>query len=162
MVSLAGWRRRWSTVRDNLACEKTFARHSDGELLGHVLGLNLEPDEDGDDAPNGVLLELSDAELERLDLREMRYDRVAVGEHLDSGGFEEVFTYRAKPRHHAPRPPAGAVVISSYVAFVESAFEALGSGQRDLYLATTGPPPVEVVDAVLVEGRIPPGNPRAW
>jgi cation transport regulator ChaC len=163
VVRLHGWRRRWSTMRDNLACEKTFARRADGELLGHVLGLNLEPAGDDEDAPNGVLLELSEQELLRLDVREMRYDRVEVTERLERpGGIEEVFTYRAKPAHFAPRPPDGAVVISSYAAFVEAAFDALGPGQRDVYLETTGPPPVEVVDAMLVRDRIPPGNPRDW
>jgi hypothetical protein len=163
VVRLAGWRRRWSTVRDNRACEKTFARRSDGALLGHVLGLNLEPADDDAAAPNGVLIELSEAELERLDVREMRYDRFAVGEHVDRPAhLDEVFAYRAKPPHFAQRPPADAVVISSYAAFVESAFAALGDGQRELYRETTGPPPVEVTDAVLVEDRIPPGNPRDW
>lgn len=163
VVRLAGWRRRWSTMRDNRACEKTFARRSDGELLGRVLGLNLEPSDDDAEAPNGVVLELSESELERLDVREMRYDRVEVGERIERPvHLDEIFAYRAKPAHFAPRPPADAAVISSYVSFVESAFEALGRGQRQLYLETTGPPPVELVDAVLVEGRIPLGNPRDW
>lgn len=163
VVRLAGWRRRWSTMRDNLACEKTFARRSDGELLGHVLGLNLEPSDDDADAPNGVVLELSESELERLDARELRYDRVEVGERIERPvHLDEVFAYQAKPAHFAPRLPGDAAVISSYASFVESAFEALGPGQRELYLETTGPPPVELVDAVLVEGRIPLGNPRDW
>lgn len=163
VVRLAGWRRRWSTIRDNRACEKTFARRSDGELLGHVLGLNLEPSDDDAEAPNGSVLELGEPELERLDVREMRYDRFEVTEHLEQTvHLDEVFAYRAKPGHFAPDPPNDAVVISSYAAFVESAFDALGPGQRELYLATTGPPPVDAVDAVLVEDRIPPGNPRHW
>jgi cation transport regulator ChaC len=163
VARLGGWRRRWSTMRDNLACEKTFARRADGALLGHVLGLNLEPAEDDEDAPNGVLLELSEEELLRLDVREMRYDRVEVTERLErQHGIDAIFTYRAKPAHFAPQPPERAVVISSYAAFVEAAFNALGAGQRDLYLETTGPPPVEVVDAMLVRDRIPSGNPREW
>lgn len=161
-VRLTGWRRRWSTARDNLACEKTFARRDGGELLGHVLGLNLERSDDDAEAPNGVVLELEPAELERLDWRELRYERFEVGERVGLGGFDAVFAYRAKPAHFAPRPPGDAVVIASYAAFVEAAFEALGPGQRELYLETTGPPPVEVVDAVLVEDRIPAGNPRDW
>jgi hypothetical protein len=54
-------------------------------------------------------------------------------------------------------------VIASYVRFVEAAFDALGPGQRELYLETTEPPPVEVAEADLVTDRaIPPGNPREW
>jgi len=163
-LRLSGWRRRWSTMRDNHACEKTFARRSDGSLPGHVLGLNLEPSGDPDEAPNGVLLELGEEELERLDVRELRYDRFALGEGIERPGhLEEVYSYRAKPAHHAPQPPGDAIVIASYASFVESAFEALGAGQRELFLATTGAPPVEVADADLVTDRaIPKGNPREW
>ena len=161
---LRGYRRRWSTMRDNHRSEKTFARRADGSLPGRVLGLNLEPSDDPATAPNGVVLELAEAELERLDRREMRYDRFSVTGHVDlDGGLDEIFAYRAKPQHHAPAPPADAIVIASYAEFVEAAFAALGPGQRELYLATTGPPPVEVAEAELVTDRaIPPGNPREW
>ena len=54
------------------------------------------------------------------------------------------------------------IVIATYLAAVEAAFDALGPGQLDLFRETTGPPPVEVVEATLVRDRIPPGNPRAW
>jgi hypothetical protein len=163
-VRLRGVRRRWSTVRDNHASEKTFVRRSDGSLPARVLGLNLEPSDDPEAAPNGVVLELSVAEIERLDLREMRYDRFVVTAALDPPtDFDEVFAYRAKPGHHAPQPPADAIVIASYVTFVEAAFDALGPGQRGLYLETTEPPPVEVAEADLVtDHAIPPGNPREW
>jgi hypothetical protein len=162
-VRLPGWRRCWTTMRDNRSSEKTFARRADGSLPGHVLGLNLEPSEDPAKAPNGVVLELNAEELERLDLREVRYERFALGDRLGDEAFDEVFAYRAKPGHHAPDPPADAIVIASYAAFVESAFDALGPGQRELYAETTAPPPVEVVEADLVTDRaIPPGNPRDW
>jgi cation transport regulator ChaC len=163
LARLAGWRRRWSTVRDNLTSEKTFARRSGGELFGHVLGLNLEPSEERDEAPNGAIIALTEAELRRLDVREMRYDRIEVTGHLElPPGLDRVFAYRAKPAHHAPEPPDGAVAIATYVEAVEAAFAALGGSERKLYLATTGPPPVEVVDAVLIRDRVPPGNPREW
>jgi hypothetical protein len=164
IVRLTGLRRRWTTMRDNHASEKTFARRSDGSLPSHVLGLNLEPSDDPAEAPNGVLLELSEQELERLDVRELRYDRFAVGEKLERPAhLDEVFAYSAKPAHRAPDPPDDAIVIASYASFVEAAFDALGPGERALYLETTGPPPVEVVDAVLVTDRaIPKGNPRDW
>jgi cation transport regulator ChaC len=162
-VRLVGWRRCWTTIRDNHASEKTFARRSDGSRPGHVLGLNIDPSDDPAEAPNGIVLELSEEELERLDLRELRYDRLAVGEGLERADFDEVFAYRAKPEHHAPDPPADAIVITSYASFVEAAFDALGPGQRELYVATTGPPPVEVAEAHLVVDRaIPAGNPRDW
>lgn len=163
VVRLPGRRRRWSTRRDNLGSEKTFARSSDGTRPAHVLGLNLEPCDDDAEAPNGVVLEVSEADLERLDLREMRYVRFAIGAVPAGVDCDELYAYRAREQHFASRPPEDAIVIASYAGFVEAAFEALGEGERERYLETTGRPPVEVAEAVLVTDRsIPPGNPRDW
>jgi cation transport regulator ChaC len=165
---LPGWRRRWSQARDNLHSEKTFAGAGDGSLPAFVLGLNLEREEREASGPNGVLIEASEEELARLDLREMRYDRVDVTaqiEPMPAGGapaFDQVVTYVAKPAHHAPVPPDGAVILSSYIAAVETAFAALGEDQLNTYHETTETPPVEILEAVLVRDRIPPGNPRDW
>jgi cation transport regulator ChaC len=165
---LGGWRRRWSLARDNLASEKGFAIEPGGRMPRWVLGLNIEP-APGDvggrsgDGLNGALLPVSEAELERLDLRELRYDRVDVTAQIASGeGFDLIVAYRAKRQHFAPEPPPGAVIIARYARAVEAAFAALGDGQRETYLQTTDPPPVELVEGTLVRDRIPPGNPRSW
>jgi cation transport regulator ChaC len=161
-LRLPGWTRRWSTFRDNLTSEKTFARVDDGSLPRWCLGLNLEPAPD-EPGPNGVLLYVTPEELERLDLREMRYDRTEVSSDFDGRPPDAtVVAYTAKPRQHAPEPPDGAVVIASYVAAVEGAFASLGNGELDLYRETTERPPVPVIDAVLVRDHIPEGNPRDW
>jgi hypothetical protein len=162
-VTLPGWRRRWSQVRDNLAAEKTFARAEGGGLPRHIAALNVEPTGAGDEAPNGALLEVSEAELERLDIRELRYDRLDVTDALPTGhGFDRVVTYVAKPEHFPPELPDGCVILGSYVRAVEQAFDELGPGELDRFRATTGPLPAEVVEPVLVRDRIPPGNPRRW
>ncbi len=166
VVRLAGWRRRWSTFRDNLASEKTFAL-ADGTQPAFVVGLNIERDPACEGA-NGVLIEITDAEADRLDLREMRYDRVDVTAEVrpPEGGeappFDRVIAYTAKPRHHAREPSPGTIVIARYVATVEAAFAALGPGELGHYRETTDPPPVEPVEATLVRDQIPEGNPRAW
>lgn len=160
---LRGWRRRWSQARDNLAGEKTFARVDDGALPPFCLGLNVERGDPGEAGPNGALLAVTEADLDRLDLRELRYDRVDVSEAIegDEGGLT-VVTYIAKAVNHAPEPPPGAVILAGYVRAVEAAFDALGEGELDHFRETTGPPPVQVVEAVLVDDQIPPGNPRDW
>jgi hypothetical protein len=167
---LEGWRRRWSQRRDNLTCEKTFARRDDGHRPTWVLGLNLEPSRDPSEAPNGVLIDVDADELARFDLREMRYDRVEVtgqvraasGGTASGAGFDRIVSYTAKRDHFAPTPPADAIILASYAREVEAAFAALGEPERLAYLATSGPFPVEVVEGVLVRERIPEGNPRDW
>jgi cation transport regulator ChaC len=163
-VRLRGWRRRWSLLRDNLSAEKTFAR-PDGELPRWVIGLNLEPPGEADDemVPNGALIEISEDELERLDVREMRYRRVEVSDEVSGReGFDRVVTYSARPEHYTARPPDGAVAMAPYLRTIETAFRALGDGQWELFLKTTGPPPVETIEPLLVRDEIPPGNPREW
>lgn len=165
---LSGSARAWTLCRDNHRSEKTFAR-LDGSVPRFCLGLNLEP-ADGTPSPpspNGALLELTEAQLRRLDQREIRYNRIEVTEAVTTAPgepppFDAVFTYRARPEHHRPTPPEGAIVIASYLRTVEAAFDTLGPGQLDRYRQTTVAPGVEIAAATLICDRIPPGNPRAW
>lgn len=166
---LHGWRRRWSQARDNRLVEKTFAHVESGEIPPFILGLNIESSEGEDpaEAPNGALIELTEGELDRLDVREIRYERIDVTDEVEleaaeASSFDRVFAYTARQAHYAPEPPDGAVIVAAYAKTVERCFADLGPAQRDLYLQTTGPPPVELVEAVLVRDHIPPGNPRDW
>lgn len=165
---LSGWRRQYSVARDNLTSEKTFARVSDGWVPPVVLALNLESDTTGStDSPNGALVAVTPAELRRLDRRELRYDRVEVTEmvrarSLPVGRGLRVYAYVAKPEHLAVRLPRRAVILASYLAAVQTAFEGLGPRELATYRQTTGSPPVQVIQARLVRGRVLDGNPRAW
>jgi hypothetical protein len=162
-VRLPGWNRRWSTIRDNHRVEKSFAPVSGEASIEWVLGLNIEP-APGAEGPNGALVEISEAEADRIDLREIRYERADLGDRFAAEhGFDRVIAWVARPEHLAPSPtPLGTAIIGAYVKTVEAAFDALGPGQLDLFRETTGPPPVEAIDAVLTEDRIPPGNPTSW
>jgi hypothetical protein len=164
---LEGFARGWILCRDNLTSEKTFAR-ADGSVPRFCLGVGIQPAAEAP-APNGALIALTDAELDRLDLREMRYTRldvtaaIGVGDAAaDEPPFDRVVAYRPRPENHRPEAPPDAIIVANYLATVEAAFDELGSGQLDLFRATTAAPPVEVAEATLVEDRIPEGNPRAW
>ncbi|MQA73630.1 MAG: hypothetical protein GEU88_04635 [Solirubrobacterales bacterium] len=186
-ATLRGWARGWTVCRDNLTSEKTFAR-ADGSLPRFCLGLGVEPvagatasagapgagpagaPAAGDvPAPNGALIEVAEAELERLGVRELRYhqvevtDAVAVAPSAGRGvAFDRVFVYRPRREHLHPTPPADSIVVAAYARAVEGAFAALGAEHLDRFHATTAAPPVEVCEAHLVGDRIPAGNPRAW
>ncbi|HKJ37052.1 MAG TPA: gamma-glutamylcyclotransferase family protein [Solirubrobacterales bacterium] len=165
---LRGWRRRFSQARDNATCEKTFARADDGTIPAWILGLNVERNADAEEAPNGGLIAVTEAELARLDVREIRYDRVEVTAEIEPSGagdrnrFDRVITYVAKPGHLAIEPPDGAVILRRYAEATEAAFELFGPAAADEYRRTTLPYPAEVIDGVLVRDRIPEGNPREW
>jgi cation transport regulator ChaC len=162
-ATLTGWSRGFTQARDNLSCEKTFALEPGAELPAFILGLNVHPERGA--RVNGVLIELTDAELERLDQRELRYDRVELTEGVHPAEPLEAapcFVYVAKPEHRALEAPLGAVILRSYAEAVEAAFEALGSAELAAYRESVLPLPAPVVDARLVEDRIPTGNPRRW
>ena len=168
---LRDWKRRFSQARDNLTCEKTFECDG-GRRPEWILGLNVEEGEDDAGPVNGVVIEVSEPELDRLDIREIRYDRVDVtglvegtmveGMVIEDDLPDRIVTYKAKAFHFKPEPPEDAVILAAYAEAVERGFEGLGPGELDRYRATTGPPPVELVEANLVIDQIPAGNPRAW
>ena len=125
---LAGWRRSWSQARDNLRSEKTFAL-ADGTTPSYCLGLNVE--RRPGPGPNGALIEITEAELDRLAVREIRYDPVEVTDEIaagDSPAFDRVVTFTAKAENYAETPPPGSVILASYARAVEAAFESLGPG----------------------------------
>lgn len=163
LARLQGWKRRWSQARDNNRAEKTFAL-ADGTIPDFCLALNVEPGEDPAGPVNGVLIELSDDELDRLDIREIRYHRVEVTDLVEAEGPmpDRVITYSAKPANFAPEPAPGTVIIDNYATLVERAFKAISAEELSHYLASTGPCPVDRVEAMLVSDRGPEGNPKAW
>jgi hypothetical protein len=159
---LAGWARSWTQARDNLRSEKTFAL-ADGTTPPYCLGLNVE--RRPGPGPNGSLVQITEGELDRLAVREIRYDRVEVTDEIASEGpleLDRVVTFTAKPSNYAQTPPPGAIILASYARAVEAAFESLGPAELELFHATTDPRPVEIVEGVLVRDRIPAGNPREW
>jgi len=162
-ATLTGWRRGFTLARDNRACEKTFARHDDGSVPDHVLALNIDPGS-ASDAVNGALIRTDGEELRRLDRREIRYRRIEVGSQIEPAGgrFERVFAYVARAEHHSPSPPPGAVVLAAYERAVEEAFAGLGPGELERYRETTVAGSAERIDAYLLSGEIPAGNPRGW
>jgi len=164
-ASLRGWRRSFTLARDNRRSEKTFAHVVDGSLPDWILSLNVERAAPAAEGPNGALIGVSEAELVRLDLREVRYERHEVTAEVAAPGaqrFDRIVTYVARSERFCARPPAGAVILRSYVDAVERAFAGLGRGELDAYRRTTQAPPVEIVEGELVRDAIPAGNPRAW
>ncbi len=166
-ASLPGWRRSFSSRRDNLRSEKTFAR-PDGSLPEWILSLNIERREGSEAGPNGVLIEVDGEDLLRLDRRELRYARADVTAEIEveagttTPSFDRVLAYVARPENRADGTLRGSVVLKRYVDAVEDAFAQFGADVLATYRATTEPPAAEIIDATLVEGDIRQGNPRAW
>ena len=54
------------------------------------------------------------------------------------------------------------MVLTSYERAVEEAFAGLGDGELDRYRESTDRGTAERIEAYLLGGDIPAGNPRAW
>lgn len=168
---LHGWRRRFSTARDNRRSEKTFARAQDGWVPPTVLVLNLEPHPEPAGEPvNGGLIEIGHDELARLDARELRYDRVDVTGSVQlvdvQGGVDpgpgRVYAYAARTEHLAEQPPQDSVVLAGYASAVEKAFATLGEEHVRAYRRSALPYPAPLMDGLLVGDDVAAGNPRGW
>jgi cation transport regulator ChaC len=169
---LHGWRRRFSTARDNRRSEKSFARAQDGWVPATVLVLNIEPHAEpgGGEPVNGGLIEVGHDELARLDARELRYERVDVTSSVRlvdapdrvAPGPGRVYAYAARTEHLAERPPQDSVVLAGYAGAVEAAFATLGEEHVRAYRSSTLPYPAPLMDGRLVGDDVPAGNPRAW
>jgi len=152
-AELRGYLRRWNY--GSLTQRGTWSR--DGDLVrGLVVALGLEPDADATCA--GVVLRVDADELARLDQREAGYDRTDVTalvgvEAPDAFVDGRVVTYVPRPsavsRYVAARDAGTAAVRRDYWDLVHGAFDALGPGQLDRFVATTPLPDVPVADVHL-------------
>ncbi len=97
---------------------------------------------------NGVVIELTEAELDRLDIREIRYDRVEVTGSVEGSELpERIVTYTAKEFHFAPEPPEDSIILATYAAAVEQGSR---RSARESWSITRHDP---------VPGRSPRGDP---
>lgn len=156
-ATLTGWRRRWSLLRDNPYCEKTFALE-DGTVPDWLLSLNVEQTGDPVDRVNGALIEIGAEDLSVLDLREVRYRRI---ETVTDAGLA-VITYAARHHHNALVTPAGAFVLDTYLEAVERGFGSLGTDELETFRLTTGDPPAPVVSCRLIRHQAAGASPRSW
>lgn len=91
---------------------------------------------------NGVLLRVSDVELEHLKIREKSYAMVDVTGRVDCAPpGANVFAFASAPGTHFD----GGVVLGEYVRLVEEGFGSFGARFLDEFRASTETPPVPVL-----------------
>ena len=160
---LRGWKRRFSQGRDNLTCEKTFEIEG-GHRPEWILGLNVEHGEDPAGPVNGVVIAVTEAELDRLDIREIRYDRVDVSGLVDGEALpERIVTYTAKDW---PLPPRAARGRSHPRHLRERRRGRASTPSAKASSSATWRPPGPTRSSasrpLWSSTRFPDGNPRAW
>jgi cation transport regulator ChaC len=153
-AELIGFGRRWNY--GSLTLRGSW-RHHDVLVDGIVISLGLESAEA--ETCNGVVVQVTDDELARLDWRERDYQRTDVTEQIRTGGDcaaavdGQVVTYVPRPsaveRYLAARDDGRAAVRLAYWDLVHDAFSRLGHTALDRFTSHTPAPDVPIADVHL-------------
>jgi hypothetical protein len=139
-IRLKGWSRRWDVVLPNEGWY--YKQTSEGPVYPkNLLYLNVakEPGK----AVNGILIVIKKTELEKMDRREVIYDRVDVSQQLQGVEVEggAVYTYSGKPEFIVPRnlqfPEVG--LRRSYLNVVQSSLAGHEPDFQDDFHSSTMP-----------------------
>lgn len=138
-ATLRGWIRDWSTVVDNRGLHKHYALSDSGKTISYVCALNVCKPKSNVIAtnPNGVLIEVSDSEIKKMDKRETSYMRKNVTE--DIVGKPEnstIYTYVCLPSHYK-KYNKHPILPSSYLDLVIKSFKSIGPKSYSDFIKTT-------------------------
>lgn len=161
---LPGYRRVWGVATDNMRAipgYKLYLDRADGSRPPiYVAFLDLEPDPSS--AVDGLVRQVTPAELGELDRRERNYDRIEVTGDIE-GVAGRVWTYAGsaagRERLRRGRAEGRAVVSRDYLDKVRAGFGALGAGPRQAFDDSGLPDGLPVLDLERVD--LPAGAPPA-
>jgi hypothetical protein len=138
-VELHGWVRDWGVVINVTKTHRGFKLYEG--CPGYVAALNIRRPEPGERPtnPNGVLFEVTDKDLAKLDKRENCYDRVDVtADIVDAPANAVVYAYSGLDTYLLARKKGLKVVIPKlYQDIVVDGFSALGPEGKQRYMTTT-------------------------
>jgi cation transport regulator ChaC len=152
VCELGGYRRTWNVAMDNRQTLPGYKHYVDRETGARgswfVTFLNIVPDADA--TVNGVMFDVDDAALERLDQRERNYDRVdlsgALAEAVDGPVWTYVGSAAAARRFRIGCLTDRAVISRDYYDSVRKDFARLGSDALARYADLTDPVPCPMLD----------------
>src|SRR6185312_1934078 len=101
-ITLNGWIREWGIVIDNAGAQHRSVRLADGTVVpGCIVVLNVRRPtaQERPTHPNGVLFEVTEAELLLMDARETHYDRHEVTQDITGGPPGVIYTYVGRDQH---------------------------------------------------------------
>lgn len=138
-VQLRGWVRDWGVVVDITKTHRTFDLNEDCPT--HIAALNIRRPEPGERPtdPNGVLFEVTDDDLAKIDIRERCYERMDVtGDIADGPEDAIIYAYSGLEAHLLIRGEDLEVVIPKpYQDIVVRGFTALGPSIYEAYMDST-------------------------
>ena len=165
LCELAGYRRTWNVAMDNSKTIPGYKHYIDavsGEREAwFVTFLNIVADETA--RVNGVLFEVDDALLRRLDRRERNYQRIDVSAELANCPDGEVWAYAGSPdaarRFQFGQSTNRAVISREYYEGVRDDFGSLGEVALARFDELTDEPSCPILDLRRIDH--PPAAARA-
>jgi len=142
-ITLNGWIREWGIVIDNAGAQHRSVRLADGTVVpGCIVVLNVRRPtaQERPTHPNGVLFEVTEAELLLMDARETHYDRHEVTQDITGGPPGVIYTYVGRDQHLLrPTIRKSVVIPADYSELVAQAFLGLDEAMHKTYLSSTLP-----------------------
>ena len=154
---ITGHRRVWNVAMDNTVDLPGYKHYVDPRTRHRpavfVAFLNIQPAPGG--LVNGVLIDVSDADLAVLDARERNYARIDVSAALTVGVPGRVWAYAGRPeaieRCRTGLRTGRAVIQERYYEHVRRQFAGLHAHGLEEFERLTAPPPCPIVDLCRVD-----------
>ncbi|MEM9217400.1 MAG: gamma-glutamylcyclotransferase family protein [Cyanobacteria bacterium P01_F01_bin.150] len=152
LCRLQDYCRCWTAAMDNrinLPGYKFYVeKHSGNRPQGVVTFLNIRPC--SGKTITGIVFDVSEQELQRLDLRERNYRKVDVSDMIDSPTSRSIYAYvgrkESDQRYQQGLEQKSAIISRDYYDLVYGAYKALGAEALADYMDTTDPPQIPIVD----------------
>lgn len=140
-VRLNGWIRDWSVVIDNTVARHRRVELEDGQATSvYIAVLNIRRPNLGEQPthPNGVLFEVTDEDLVKMDERESHYRRLDVTADVVNGSTGIIYTYSGLEKFlYTPQLKGQVVIPGPYHDLVAQGFTALGPEMHGTYGQST-------------------------
>jgi gamma-glutamylcyclotransferase (GGCT)/AIG2-like uncharacterized protein YtfP len=167
ICELAGFRRVWNVAMDNTRTLPGYKHYVDLQTGTRgpwfVTFLNIVPDPDT--TVNGVMFEVAEAQLERLDHRERNYERIDVSSRIADPVDGRVWAYigsRAAVHRFELGCRTGRAVISrAYRDRVREDFAAAGADALARFDELTDPVPCPILDLKRIDHPPTFSDPRS-
>lgn len=156
LCKLAGFKRKWNVAMDNSLDIPGYKVYLDAFTKQRpkifVVFLNIVPE--AHCQVNGILLKVTEKELELFDKRERNYNRILINDKLDIRLEGSCWTFVGKKeneeRYKLAELAGTAFIDKSYYNMVDAAFKSWGQDFYSQFVESTCPPSVPFRDLEIV------------
>lgn len=150
-ATLNGWLREWGVMLDNTTTTCHFELLPNYQVPHFIGALNVRKPHPNEKAtrPNGVLFEVTDEDIIKMDERENHYTRQEVTKDIVGSPAGRVFTYIGRGEFCMPEKRKQKVILpKSYLDLVENGFLSISDAYLQKFRETTVPTAIPIKESV--------------